>query len=344
MTTASAPATSPLNGHLVTVFGGSGYIGNYVAQSLLRRGARLRIASRHPEQSHSLKPLANLGQLQFARVNILNEDSVAAAIHGADHVVNLVGSFEGDLEKLMGEAPGTMATIAARNGVRSFVHLSAIGPDAQSSAAYARGKALGEQRVMEAYPNAIILRPSIVFGKDDNFLNLFGQMIEMAPALPVFGPDVKLQLVYVDDVAEAVAVALEHPEMHGGHVYELGGPEQLTMMQINERIAAAQGRKRRFIAMPDGLSALFAALPLTPMSKDQWTLLKPGSTVSGETHTFADLGIEPKPLGLFLDKWMTRYRKFGRFGLSNERNKEREARGVAPVPTGVGAKEPVPRD
>ena len=344
MTTASAPATSPLNGRLVTVFGGSGYIGNYVVQSLLRRGARLRIASRHPEQSHSLKPLANLGQLQFARVDILNEDSVAAALHGADHVVNLVGSFDGDLEKLMGEAPGTMARIAAQNGVRSFVHLSAIGPDAQSSAAYARGKALGEQRVMEAYPTATILRPSIVFGKDDNFLNLFGQMIEMAPALPVFGPDVKLQLVYVDDVAEAVTVALEKPDIHGGHIYELGGPEQLTMMQINERIAAAQGRKRRFIAMPDGLSALFAAMPLTPMSKDQWTLLKPGSTVSGEARTFADLGIEPKPLGLFLDKWMTRYRKFGRFGLSNERNKEREARGVAPVPTGAGAQEPVKTD
>ncbi len=335
---------SPLNGRLVTVFGGSGYIGNYVAQSLLGRGARLRIASRHPEKSHSLKPLANLGQLQFARVDILNEESVAAALQGADYVVNLVGSFAGDLERLMGEAPGTMAQIAAQNGTVSFVHMSAIGADAQSSAPYARGKALGEQKVMEAFPNATVLRPSIVFGKDDNFLNLFGKMIEMAPALPVFGPDVKLQLVYVDDVAEAVAVALENPERHGGHIYELGGPEQLTMMQINERIAAAQGRRRRFIAMPDGLSALFAALPLTPMSKDQWTLLKPGSTVSGDTRTFADLGIEPKPLGLFLDKWMTRYRKFGRFGLSNERNKEREAHGVAPVPTGVGAEQPTPPD
>lgn len=333
---------SPLADRLVTVFGGSGYIGNYVAQSLLSRGARLRIASRNPESSHSLKPLANLGQLQFARCDILKEDSVAAAIDGADYVINLVGAFSGDLEKLMGEAPGTMARLAKAGGVRGFVHVSAIGPDADSTAAYARAKALGEQRVQAAFAQATILRPSIVFGKDDNFLNMFGQMIEMAPVLPVFGPDAKLQLVFADDVAEAIAVALENPAEHGGHIYELGGPEQLTMMQINERIAAAQGRKRRFLAMPDGLSALFAAMPLTPMSKDQWTLLKPGSTVSGKHRTFADLGIEPKPLGLFLDKWMTRFRRFGRFGLSTQRNKEREAHGLPPVPTGEGAEQSTP--
>ncbi|MDJ0642404.1 MAG: complex I NDUFA9 subunit family protein, partial [Erythrobacter sp.] len=124
-------------------------------------------------------------------------------------------------------------------------------------------------------------------------------------------------------VAEAVAVALENPDKHGGSIYELGGPEQLTMMEINERIAEAQGRQRRFLAMPDSMSGLFAAMPLTPMSRDQWTLLKPGSTVSGEHRTFAELGIDPRPLGLFLDKWMERFRKFGRFGLSNERAKER---------------------
>jgi len=318
--------SSPLTDRLVTVFGGSGYIGNYVAQSLLARGARLRIASRNPERSHSLKPLANLGQLQFARCDILNEESVAAALHGANYVVNLVGDFSGDLEKLMGEAPGNMARLAAANDVEAFVHISAIGPDAGSSAAYARGKALGEKKVLDAFATATILRPSIVFGKDDNFLNMFGKMIEMMPVLPVFGPSAELQLVYADDVAEAVAVALEDPAAHGGHIYELGGPEKLTMMDINQRIAEAQGRNRSFIAMPDGMSALFASLPLTPMSKDQWTLLKPGSTVSGDHRTFEELGITPKPLGLFLEKWMTRYRRFGRFGLSNEREKDRETR------------------
>ncbi|MEL6530716.1 MAG: complex I NDUFA9 subunit family protein [Pseudomonadota bacterium] len=316
---------SPLTNQLVTVFGGGGYIGNYVAQSLLERGARLRIASRNPEKGHALKPLANLGQLQFVRCDITKQDSLEAALHGTDYVVNLVGAFDGDLEKLMGEAPGNMAQIAKANGVRGFVHISAIGPDADSSAAYARGKALGEAKVLEAFPEATILRPSIVFGKDDNFLNMFGQMIEMMPVLPVFGPEAKLQLVFVDDVSEAVAVALEDPGQHGGHIYELGGPEQLSMMEINERIAEAQGRSRRFLAMPDSASGLFAALPLTPMSRDQWTLLKPGSAVSGDHKTFADLGIEPRPIGLFLDKWMQRYRKFGRFGLSNDRAKDRSA-------------------
>ncbi|WP_108789027.1 NAD-dependent epimerase/dehydratase family protein [Erythrobacter sp. Alg231-14] len=323
VSTANLSSLRSLDDALITVFGGGGFVGNYVVQSLLSRGARVRIASRNPSSGFALKPLANLGQLQFAHCDITREDSLRAALHEATHVVNLVGAFDGDLTQLMGEAPGRMAAIAQENGAAAFVHMSAIGPDAESSAEYARAKALGEANVRAAFPGATILRPSIVFGKDDGFLNMFAGMIEMMPALPVFGPDAKLQLVYVDDVADAVTAALADPTLHGGKTFELGGPEELTMMQINERIAAAQGRNRRFIAIPDGLSGLFASLPGTPMSKDQWTLLKPGSTVSDDALTFADLGITPRPLGLFLDKWMTRYRKFGRFGLSNERTKRR---------------------
>lgn len=329
---------SPLTDKLVTVFGGSGYIGNYVAQSLLERGARLRIASRHPEKAHVLKPLANLGQLQFARCDITREESVAAAVQGADYVVNLVGDFDGDLKKLMGEAPGTIARLAREAGVVGMVHVSAIGADRNSPTAYARSKALGEENVFREFPKATIIRPSIVFASDDNFINMFARVIEMFPVIPVFGPDAKLQIVFADDVAEAIAVALEDPEKHGGHIYELGGPEVLTMMDIHRKIAEAQGRKRRFIAVPDGMSGLFASLPGTPMSRDQWRLLKAGSVVSGEHRTFADLGIQPRPLELFLDKWMIRYRKFGRFGRSNERNKERIIRGVPAPSTGVGAK------
>ncbi len=311
--------TGSLEDKLVTVFGGSGYIGNYVAQSLLERGARLRIVSRHPERGFGLQPLANLGQLQFAHCDITDEERVAAAVHGSSYVVNLVGAFDGDLTKLMGDAPGVIAQHAKQAGVEALVHMSAIGPDPDSSAEYARAKALGEERVLEAYPKATILRPSIVFGKDDNFLNMFGQMISMMPILPVFGPKAELQLVYVDDVAEAVATALENPAKHGGKIFELGGPETLSMMEINQRIAQAQGRDPKLLAMSDAVSALFAALPLTPMSRDQWTLLKAGSVASGDHPGFKQLGITPKPLGLFLDKWMTRYRKFGRFGASNER-------------------------
>ena len=318
------PTSSPLSGQLVTIFGGTGYIGNYVAQTLLARGARLRLASRSPGKAQDLKPLANLGQLQLMPCDITREDHVVAALEGAHYVVNLVGAFEGDLVKLMGEAPGTIARLAASKGVKSFVQISAIGADADSPTGYARGKALGEERVLAGFPKATVLRPSIVFGKDDNFLTLFGGMIEMLPVLPVFGPEAKLQLVYADDVAEAVAVALEHPELHGGRIYELGGPEQLSLMQIHERIAAAQGRKRTFLAVPDAISATFASLPGTPMSRDQWTLLKPGSTVAPGAFGFAELGIEPKPLGLFLDKWMLRYRKHGRFGAAHDRAKERK--------------------
>lgn len=307
--------SSHLQGKLVTLFGGSGFLGNYVAQALLERGARLRLASRNPEKSFSLKPLANLGQLQFMRCDITNERSLAAAVSGADAVVNLVGAFEGNLERLMGDAPGEMARLAKQSGVQSFVHVSAIGADEQSQVEYARAKAIGEREVLAQYSKATIIRPSIVFGKDDNFLNMFGQLISAMPVLPVFGPDAKLQLVYVDDVAEAIARAAEDPDRHGGKIYELGGPETLTMMEINQRIAAAQGRKRHFIAMPDAASAAFAALPGTPMSSDQWALLKQGSMASGEHPGFKRLDIEPKPLGLFLDDWMVRYRKHGRFGV-----------------------------
>ncbi|MXO48775.1 NAD(P)H-binding protein [Erythrobacter vulgaris] len=304
-----------LNGKMVVLMGGTGFLGNYVAQALLTRGARVRICGRDPQAAFKLKPLANLGQLQFARLDATDRRSVEQCVDGADAVVNLVGSFEGDLHKLMGEAPGWMAAAATETGAQSFVHVSAIAaePDEDSENEYASAKHLGERRVRAAFPNATIVRPSIMFGKDDNFLNMFGALISKLPVLPVFGPEAELQLVYVDDVAEVIARSLEDPGLHGGKIYELGGPEKLTMMEINRRIAASQRRKRTFLPMPDGLSATFAALPGTPMGSDQWNLLKQGNVTSGEYPGFEKFGIEPKPLGLFLDKWMTHFRKHGRF-------------------------------
>ena len=304
-----------LNGKLVVLMGGSGFIGNYVAQALLERGARVRIAARHPEKAFKLKPLANLGQMQFARCDASDRQSVDQCIAGADAVVNLVGAFSGNLRRLMGEAPGWMAEAAARAGAQAFVHVSAIAaePEGETEIEYAAAKKMGEDRVLAAFPKATILRPSILFGEDDNFINMFAGLISTLPLLPVFGPDAKLQLVYVDDVAEAAVRALEDPGKHGGKIYELGGPEELSMMEINEAIAAAQKRKRTFLPMPDGLSATFAALPGTPMGSDQWKLLKQGNVASGAFPGFDRLGIEPKPLDLFLDRWMVRYRKHGRF-------------------------------
>ena len=253
--------------------------------------------------------------MQFARCDASDRQSVERCIAGADAVVNLVGAFKGNLRRLMGEAPGWMAEAAAREGASAFVHVSAIAaePDEDTEIEYAAAKKLGEDRVKAAFPKATILRPSILFGKDDNFINMFAGLISTLPALPVFAPDSRLQLVYVDDIAEAAVRALEDTGKFGGKTFELGGPDQLSMMQINEAIAKAQNRSRTFTPMPDTLSATFAALPGTPMGSDQWNLLKQGNVASGEFPGFEKFGIEPKPLDLFLDKWMVRYRKHGRF-------------------------------
>ena len=302
-----------LNGRLVVLMGGSGFVGRYVAQALLERGARLRIASRNPEQAFSLKPLANLGQLQFARCNARDRRSVERSIAGADAVVNLVGSFDGDLRKLMGESAGWMARAAADTGAKSFVHVSAIAADPDGVSEYAQAKKLGEELVAENFPKPSIMRPSIVFGEDDDFLNMFAKLIRTFPVLPVFGPEAHLQPVFVDDLAEAIARALEDPAKFGGKTFELGGPDVIPMLELNRRIATAQRRERTFLPMPDAVSGVFAALPGTPMSNDQWNLLKSGNVVSGEHPGFDTLGITPKPLELFLERWMVRYRKHGRF-------------------------------
>ena len=305
--------TGSLQDRVITLFGGSGFIGAHVAQALLARGARLRIASRHPEQAARLKPLANLGQIQFLRCDIGDEASVAGALYQADAAVNLVGAFDGDLQALMGRAAGRIARLAAAGGARAMVHVSAIGADAASESGYAQAKALGEKLVLEAFPTASILRPSVVFGEDDTFLNMFAGLIRMAPVLPVFGPAAQLAPLFVDDLAEAIARAVENPAKFGGKTFELGGPDTVTMLELNQRIAAAQGRTRTFIPMPDTASAVFAALPGTPMGRDQWIMLKEGSVPSGQLPGFTALGIEPRPLSLFLDRWMERYRKYGRF-------------------------------
>lgn len=305
--------TGSLQDRVITLFGGSGFVGAHVAQALLERGARVRIASRNPERALRLKPLANLGQIQFLRCDIRDEAAVAGALYQADAVVNLVGAFDGDLRALMGQAPGRIARLAAAGGARAMVHVSAIGADTESESRYAQAKALGERQVLDAFSQATVLRPSVVFGEDDTFINMFAGLIRMAPVLPVFGPDAKLQPLLVDDLAEAVARSLEDPSKHGGKVFELGGPETITMMELNQRIARAQGRTRQFLPVPDAASALFAALPGTPMGRDQWIMLKEGSVPSGQLPGFAALGIEPRPLGLYLDRWMERYRKYGRF-------------------------------
>lgn len=314
-------ARNPLDGKLITLIGGSGYFGTHIAQSLLERGARVRIASRNPQAAFKLKALANLGQLQFVRCNVKNADSLAHAVKDADGVVYLVGAFKGDLDGLMRYGAGDAARLAQEAGASSFVQISALGVDPESDVDYARTKAQGEHLVRDAFPKATIMRPSIIFGEDDNFLNMFAGLIRSLPALPVFGPDAVMQPVNVDDAADAVANALADPGKHGGKIYELAGPEVLTMAEINRMIAKAQGRNRTFIDLPDFVSRNFAKftgwLPGAPMNTDQWKLLERGSVASGDYPGIEKLGVKPRPLSLFLDRWMTTYRQHGRFGVGD---------------------------
>jgi len=305
---------APLEGKLVAIIGGGGFLGTHLAQELLRRGARLRIADRHPEKAFRLKPLGELGRMQFTRCNVTDARSLAAALEGADAVAYLVGTWGSDQYELQAKGAGIAAEVAARQGADSFVYVSAIGADAGSDSGYAATKGEGEQLVRAAFPRATVVRPSVMFGEDDKFVNLFAGLIAALPALPVFGAGSRLQPLFVDDAAAAIANALANPGRHGGKTYELAGPEVLTMDEIHRRIAAAQGRERGFIAVPDAVAGVFAALPGTPMTSDQWKLLKHGSVASGALPGIAALGVEPRPLELFLGKWMTRFRKHGRFG------------------------------
>jgi NADH dehydrogenase len=310
-----------LRDRLVVLTGGSGFLGSHLAQELLAHGARLRMASRHPEHAYFLKTQGNLGQIQFVRCDVTRPADLAAAMLGADAVINLVGAFTGDLDALQGSGAGRIAAAAKAAGAGGFVHFSAIGADPESSVVYARSKADGEAAVRTAFPQATILRPSVLFGPDDHFINMFGGLIAALPALPVFAPNAKLQPLFVDDAALAATYALADVGAHGGKLYEIAGPEILTMLELNQRIAAAQCRKRWFAPLPDALSGAIAALtgwlPGAPLTTSQWKLLQPGNVASDKFPGLRELGVSPRPLALFLDRWMVRYRQHGRFGATS---------------------------
>ncbi|MDP3908500.1 complex I NDUFA9 subunit family protein [Novosphingobium sp.] len=306
-----------LAGKVIAVVGGSGFFGAHLAQELLARGARLRVASRHPERAFRIKPLGNLGSVRLMRCDITRPESLAGVVAGADAVVNLVGAFAGDLDAVQGSGVGALAAAAKTAGAGAFVHVSAIGADAEGATAYGRSKAAGEAAVLAAFPQATVLRPSVLFGSDDKFVNMFAALTAL-PVLPVFAPGAKLQPLFVDDAAEAVGNALANPAAHGGKTYEIGGPEAVTMLELNQRIAAAAGRTPVLAELPDAMSAAIATLtgwlPGAPLSRQQWLLLKAGNVASGQYPGIAELGVTARPLGLFLDRWLLRYRKHGRFG------------------------------
>ncbi|SEJ61484.1 NADH dehydrogenase [Sphingomonas sp. OV641] len=298
---------------LFTLIGGGGFLGRYVAQALLATGARVRIAQRDPREAWYLKPLGGLGQTQFVAADIARPETIERAIAGADGVVNLVGSFTGDLDRIHVAGPRALAEAARRAGVGALVHVSAIGADANAEAQYARTKGAGEAAVREAFPAATILRPSTVFGREDKFINMFAGLIARLPVVPVLKPNTRFQPVFAGDVGDAVAAALRDPARFGGRTFELGGPDVLTMMELQQWIARQIGRAPSLVALPDALGGLLAALPGAPISRDQWRLLQKDTVVAPGADGLEALGITPTPLAAIAPGWLVRYQRAGRF-------------------------------
>ena len=300
---------SELNGKLVTVFGGGGFVGRYVVQALCATGARVRVAVRDTRGAVIVKPLGNLGQVSLCACDITKPGTVANALAGADMAVNLVGSFD-NLDAIQRVGAANVAQAAAKAGVSALVHMSAIGADADSAAEYGRSKAGGEAAVRAAFPSATILRPSIIFGREDAFINRFAGLIRMLPVVPVIGAETKFQPVFVGDVARAVVAALGRS---GGETLELGGPQVFSMLQLNEWIAKATGHHKLFLPVPDAAAKLLSFIPGGPISGDQLKMLAQDNVVSG-SDGLAALGITATPIDAVAHDWMTLYRKHGRFG------------------------------
>jgi uncharacterized protein YbjT (DUF2867 family) len=310
---------------IVTVFGASGFIGSHVVRALAKRGWRIRAACRRPDLATHLQPLGGFGQIMPMQANLRYRASVDRAVSGADAVVNLVGILApaGRQTHAAVQAFGAraIAEATAAAGISRLVHVSAIGADAASTSIYARTKAAGEAAVFDAVPDAVVLRPSVVFGPDDHFINMFGELAMRSPILPLIGGGLtRLQPVFVGDVAEAVARVVDSG-IAGGRVYELGGPEVLTFRAIIERLLAETDRRRHLVSIPFGIAALAARLtswiPGAPLTADQVELLKTANVVSAaaiaEGRTLAAFGIAPTSLGAVLPDYAVRFRPHGQY-------------------------------
>ncbi|WP_430416686.1 complex I NDUFA9 subunit family protein [Parasphingorhabdus sp.] len=307
-----------IDGKLICIFGGGGFLGRYIAEQLLSRGALVRIAERNIKNATHIKPLGNLGQVQFASADVTKKESVARAVHGCAAVINLVGVFGSQMETVNVSGARNVAEAAAASGCRTLVQMSAIGADLQSPSRYGRSKAEGEQAVREAFPAATILRPSIVFGREDAFINRFAGMIQMLPIVPIIGGETKFQPIFVGDVADTVAKIVENPQSYAGQSYELGGPEIISMGELNRRIAKMTGRERTFVDIPDFAAKLMATmigpLPGAPITSDQYKMLQKDNIVSENAAGLDAFGISPTPLAAVARGWMEKYTAQGRFG------------------------------
>jgi NADH dehydrogenase len=310
---------------LVTVFGGSGFVGSQIVRALAKSGARIRVAVRNPGRGYRLRMLGDVGQIEVSQANIRDEASVARALEGAEACVNAVGVLFESGRQTFGDlhaaGAGLLARQAVAAGAERFVQISAIGADPDSPAAYARSKAAGEAAVREAAPLATILRPSVVFGADDQFFNRFAAMAGLSPALPLIGGGgTRFQPVFVGDVASAVALALDDPAAPG-HTYELGGPGVYTFKALMEIMLAEIGKSRFLAPVPFPIAGLLgragdiaamAGLP-PPITSDQVEMLKVDNVVAPGALGLADLGVTPQAIESVLGSYLYRYRRGGQY-------------------------------
>jgi uncharacterized protein YbjT (DUF2867 family) len=293
----------------ITVFGGSGFLGRRIVLRLAGAGAEVRIAVRHPERAAFLTEARTVGRISAIRADVWDRASVAPALAGADAVVNTVGHYVekggASFEAIHGQGARHVAEAAASARIGRLVHISGIGADPQSDSAYVRARGIGERLVAEALPAATILRPSVMFGPEDAFLNRLAALARVLPVLPLFGRgDVRLQPAYVGDVADAVATALTTPAAAGKR-YELGGPRSYSYRALVELVLGHAGRRRLLLPVPYRAWDLLAALPGSPVSRDQVTLMRHDNLVAPGALTFADLGIQATALEAILPDYLS---------------------------------------
>lgn len=311
---------------LVTIFGGSGFVGRYIAQRMARDGWRVRVAVRRPNEALFVKPYGEVGQVEPILCNIRDDASVRAAAQGADAVVNCVGTFDkggrNNFEAVQREGAARVARIAAEEGVGRLVHISAIGADTASNCLYSRSKGQGEAAVREAFPGAVILRPSVMFGQDDHFFNRFAGMTRFGPVLPVVGAGTKFQPVHVDDVAAAAELAVLGKAAAG--IYELGGPDVDTFRGLMVRMLSVIGRRRLVVNIPFWVARIMgwwfdlwqtasAGLVRAMLTADQVRALRVDNVVGEGAKGFADLGLQPRSLDTVLPDYLWRFRPSGQY-------------------------------
>ncbi|MGI8704932.1 MAG: complex I NDUFA9 subunit family protein [Sphingomicrobium sp.] len=301
---------------IVTVFGGGGFIGRYVCEQLFKHDVRVRVASRHPRSAYFVQPLATVGQWGLVRADVTNAQAVRAAVRESYAVINLVGVLKGPFHAIHVTGAKHVAEAASEAGAQALVHISAIGADPNAESAYGRTKGEGELAVRAAFPGATIIRPSLVFGAEDNLTNRLAGLARL-PVLPVVAAERRFQPVYVKDVAKAIALAALDPRTHGGKHYEIGGPQVMTMEEIYAISARSAGRDPELLDLPNFASAFlswFGFVPGAPLTRDQWKMLQSDNLPAKRSKGLEAFGIEPSALEAVAPEWLDRFRAGGRWG------------------------------